>query len=85
MLIVNYLIAYSVFPPIVALNQVPMGLRNVSAKKITITTKAVICQAQLANMIPKLYALLGQMSTEANQEDDGSWILQKVDLGGLQQ
>ena len=50
----------------------------------TIPAKAVIYQVQLANIIPKLYAPVGCMSTEANQEEDGSWILQQLDLGGLQ-
>ena len=33
-------------------NSVSAGLRNISAKKITIPAKAVICQVQLANMEP---------------------------------
>ena len=37
--------------------------------------RAVTCQVQLGNMVPKLYARVGQMSTETNQEEDGFWIL----------
>ena len=47
-----------------------------SAKVITIPAKAVICQVQLANMVPKLCASVGQMFTEANQEEAGSCILE---------
>ena len=35
-------------------NRVTVGLRNVSAKQITIPSKAVVCQVQLANMVPKI-------------------------------
>ena len=51
-------------------NKISVGLRNVSVKKITIPAKAVISQVQLANMVSKLCAPVGQMSTEANQEED---------------
>ena len=61
-----------------------MGLRNVSAKKITIAAKAVICLVQLADMVPKL-CFSDHMSTEANQEEDESWILVKLDIGGQHQ
>ena len=40
---------------------------------------------QVASMVPKIYASVGQMSTEANQEEVGSWILEKQDLTQLQQ
>ena len=33
-------------------NTVTVGLRNVSAKQITIPSRAVVCQVQLANMVP---------------------------------
>ena len=35
-------------------NRVTVGLRNVSAKQITIPSRAVVCQVQLANMVPKI-------------------------------
>ena len=65
-------------------NGISVGLRNISAK-ITIAAKTAICQVHLTNMVPKLYDALGQMSTETNQEEDRSWILDKLDLAGLQQ
>ena len=66
-------------------NRVSVGLKNIPAKKITIPTKAVICQVQLANMVPKVHAPIGQVSSKSNQEDDGSWILEQLDMGGLEQ
>ena len=65
-------------------NMVSVGLRNISAKKTTIPVKAVICQVHLANMVAKLHALVGKLFTKAGQEDDGSWILEQLDLGELQ-
>ena len=56
---------------------ITIGLRNVSAKKITIQAKVVICQMHLANMVAKLYASVGQVSREANKEEDGSWIIER--------
>ena len=35
-------------------NRVTVGLRNVSAKQITVPSRTVVCQIQLANMVPKL-------------------------------
>ena len=40
-------------------NRISVGLRNASAKKITIPAKAVICQVQLMNLVPQLYAPAG--------------------------
>ena len=54
-------------------SRITVGLRNASNKKITIPAKAAICQEQLANMLPKLYAMEGHMSIEANQEEDWHW------------
>ena len=53
--------------------------------KITIPPKAVICQMQLPNMGPKLHAPLGQVSATSNQEENGSWVLEQLDLRGLKQ
>ena len=66
-------------------NRTSVWLRNVSGKKIPIPAKAVICQVQLANMVPKLYSPVRQMSTEASQEEDGSLcrstdVFSKTDL-----
>ena len=60
-----------------------MGLRKVSAKKITIPNETAICKVQLVSMVSKLCSR-GKMLTEDNQEKDGSWILEKLDLGRLQ-
>ena len=57
-------------------SRITVRLKNVSAKKIMILAKAVIFQVQLADMVPKLCIPVGQMSTEANQEEDGSQILE---------
>ena len=35
-------------------NRVTEGLRNVSAKQITVPSRTVVCQIQLANMVPKI-------------------------------
>ena len=35
-------------------NMVTVGLRNVSAKQITIPSRTVVCQIQLANIVPKI-------------------------------
>ena len=34
-------------------NRVTVGLRNVSSKQITVPPRTVVCQIQLANMVPK--------------------------------
>ena len=36
-------------------------------------------------MVPELYASVGLMLPETNEEEDGSWILEKLDLGELWQ
>ena len=51
-------------------NRVTVGLRNVSAKQITIPSRAVVCQVQLANMVPKIQAPKRQDSTEQRGEDN---------------
>ena len=35
-------------------NQSTVGLRNVLAKQITKPSRAVVCQVQLANMVPNI-------------------------------
>ena len=35
-------------------NRITGGFRNVSAKQITIPSRAVVCQVQLANTVPKI-------------------------------
>ena len=75
-------------PLFAALNQVLVEsgwVRNVSAKKIIFPAIAIICQVQSANMVPKLYAPVRQLSTESKQGEDTSWMLKKLGLGGLKQ
>ena len=64
-------------------NKVTVGLRNISAKQITIPSRAVVCQVQLANMVPKIQTPKGQDPTEKRGEDN-TWILDQLDLGELE-
>ena len=77
---------YSVPPPIVTWSQVQTDWQwaweNISAKKITIP--AVVCEVQLANMVPKLHAPEGQMSSHPSEGEDKLLELEQLDLGGLQ-
>ena len=52
------------------------------AKQITIPSRTVVCQIQLANMVPKLQTPKGQDPSEQKREDN-SWILDQLDLGKL--
>ena len=45
-------------------NRVTVGLRNVSAKQIIIPSRTVVCQIQLANMVPKIQTPKGQEPLE---------------------
>ena len=45
-------------------NRVTVGLRNISARKIIVPPKTIICQIQLANMIPPI-----QTSTEQSPSE----------------
>ena len=62
-------------------NRVTVGLRNVSAKQITITSRTVVCKIQLANMVPKLQTPKGKDPSE-NKKEDKSWILDQLDFRG---
>ena len=62
-------------------NRVTVGLRNVSAKQITIPSRTVVCQIQLANMVPKIQMPTGQDPSE--NKEDNSWILDQLDLGEI--
>ena len=63
-------------------SRVTLGLRNVLAKQITVPSRTVVCQIQLANMIPKIQTPKGQDLSEQRGEDN-SWILDQLDLGEL--
>ena len=45
-------------------NRFTVGLRNVSAKQITIPSRTVVRQIQLANMVPKIQTPKGQDLSE---------------------
>ena len=63
-------------------NRVTVGLRNVSEKQNTIPSRTVLCQIQLANMVPKVQTPKGQDPSEHKKEDK-SWILDQLDLGEI--
>ena len=63
-------------------NRVTVSLRNVLAKQITIPSRTVVCQKQLANMVPKIQTQKGQDPSE-QRGNDNSWILEHLDLGEL--
>ena len=51
-------------------NRVTVGLRNVLAEQITILSRTVVCQIQLANMVPKIQTPKGQDPSEQRGEDN---------------
>ena len=61
-------------------NQVTVGLRNISARKITVPSKTILCQIQLANIIPPMNTATDQNPSEEKQEDDPC-IPNHLDLG----
>ena len=64
-------------------NRVTVGLRNVSAKQITIPSRAVVYQVQLANMVPKIQIPKEQGTIEQKGEDN-TWTLDQLDLGEIE-
>ena len=63
-------------------NQVTVGLRNISARKITVPSKTILCQIQLANIIPPMNTSTDQTPSEEKKEDDPC-IPNHLDLGEL--
>ena len=63
-------------------NRVTVGLRNISARKITVPSSTIVCQIQLANMVPPIQTSKEQPPTEVKREDD-SCILDQLDLGEI--
>ena len=63
-------------------NRVTVGLRNISARKIIVPPKTIICQIQLANMIPPIQTSTEQSPSERKGEDDPC-ILGQLDLGEI--
>ena len=62
-------------------SRVTVGLRNVSARQITVQSRTVVCQIQLANMVPKLQKPTEQDPSE--NKEDNSLILDQLDLGEI--
>ena len=62
-------------------NSITVGLRKVLAKQITIPSRTVVCQIQLANMVPKIQTQKGR--TQQNKGEDNSWILNQLEFGEL--
>ena len=50
-------------------NWVTVSLRNISAKEIAIPSRAVVCQVQLSNMVPKIQTPKGLDPTEQMGQD----------------
>ena len=63
-------------------NKVTLGLRNISARKIAIPSETIVCQLQLANIIPPMYTPMEQPPSEVKREDDRC-IPDQLDLGEL--
>ena len=63
-------------------NRVTVGLRNVLARKITVPSRTIVCQIQLANMVPNLQTPKGQ-DLSTNKEEEDSCILDQLDLGEI--
>ena len=63
-------------------NRVTVGLRNISARKLTVPSRTIVCQIQLANMVPPIQTSKEQPPTEVKREDD-SCILDQLDLGEI--
>ena len=61
-------------------NRVTVGLRNISARKITVPSRTIVCQIQLANMVPPIQTSKEQPPTEIKREDD-SCILDQLTWG----
>ena len=61
-------------------NRVTVGLRHISARKITVPSKTILCQIQLANIICPMNTSTDQTPSEEEQEDD-LCISNHLDLG----
>ena len=61
-------------------NQVTVDLRNISARKIIVPSKTIVCQIQLANIIPPMQTSKEQIPSS---EGDDPCIPDQLDLGEL--
>ena len=62
-------------------NHITVGLRNISARKIIVPSKTIVCQIQLANIIPPMHPSK-EPPSEMKREDDPC-IPDQLDLGEL--
>ena len=60
-----------------------MGLRNVSARKITVPSRTIVCQIQLANMVPHGTQTSKEQPPTENKKKDESCIFDQLDLGEI--
>ena len=63
-------------------NSVTVGPRNISARKITVPSRTIVCQIQLANIVPNIQTTKSQALLE-NKKEDESCILDQLDLGEI--
>ena len=63
-------------------SRVTVGLRNISARKITVPSRTIVCQVQLANMVPPIQTPKEQTLSK-NKKKDESCILEQLDLGEI--
>ena len=63
-------------------NRVTVSLRNISARKIIIPSKTIVCQIQLANIIPPMHTPKEQPPSEIKKEDDPC-IPDQLEMGEL--
>ena len=84
--IASYYLIYNVPQPTVTWNLVPtgvtVGLRNISARKITVPSRTIVCQIQLTNMVLPIQTSKEQPPTEIKKEEY-SCILDQLDLGEI--
>ena len=63
-------------------NRATVGLRNISARKVTVPSRTIVCQIQLANMVLPIQTSKEQAPTEIKMEDD-SCMLDQLNLGKI--
>ena len=63
-------------------NRVAVGLKNISAKAITIPSRVVVCKLQQARMVPDDNASKFKLGSTGGK--GGSWILDQLHLEGLE-
>ena len=64
-------------------SRVAVGLRNISAKSITIPSRAVVAQLQQAKMVHNDQACKKQDKLGPCRVKEGTWVLDQLNLEGL--